>query len=496
MMKFPNTFLWGGAISANQAEGAYLEDGKGLCSADCITRGSKTAPRQITYKTSDGEIKTTMFMNPEIPEDAEVGNFEGFDYPSKVGADFYHHWKEDVAMLAEMGFTVFRMSIAWARIYPNGTDENPNETGLKFYDELFDELHRLGMEPLVTLSHYETPLHLVNAYNGWAGKETMEAYVKYVRTVAERYKGKVRYWIPFNEVNCVEIIPYLSSGVKHYDEQIKADVTKNTFIASAAATKILHETDPENRVGCMTTYTPAYSFTPNPDDVLRRQKHSEKSLFYFDVISRGYYPSYKLKEYERNGIVLNLSEDEKKLLRVNTCDFISFSYYSSTCASADAAKKEGGAMGNLSMGGVSNPYLEKSEWGWIIDPKGLRIALNELYGRYQKPLFVAENGLGAADELTEEGTVHDPYRIAYLEKHIQAISDAICEDGVDVFGYTTWGCIDIPSCSTGEIAKRYGFIYVDYQDDSTGDGKRYRKDSFDWYKSFISSLHEERAANN
>ena len=489
--KFPKDFLWGGATAANQFEGGWNADGKGISTADCMTRGSRTMPRMTTYQTPDGEVKGARFFfsNDRPPEGSTYGVFEGYDYPSHNGIDFYHRFREDIALFGEMGFKTFRMSINWTRIFPTGMEEQPNEAGLQFYDEVFDELHKYGIEPLVTLSHYETPVALCNTWNGWADRRTLACWERYVTTVGNRYKGKVRYWLTFNEINIAQMAPYMGAGVGHYNPQIVADAVKHQFLGSARAVQILHGIDPNNMVGNMVAYGATYPHTCNPEDVLKAKLVSRSSHFFFDVQATGKYPNYKLKEYELAGIEFHLTEEEQQLLLDGTVDFLSFSYYMSSVASADPAVIEN-ARGNF-MGGVKNPYLKTSDWGWAIDPVGLRCACNELWDRYHLPLMVVENGMGAQDVLNEDGTIHDPYHIDYLRGHIQEMAKVINEDGIPLIGYTPWGCIDLVSASTGEMHKRYGFIYVDYQDDGTGNGDRYRKDSFYWYKKVIASDGED-----
>lgn len=489
MSKFPENFLWGGAVSANQYEGAVLEDGKGLSAADVVTRGSRSIARMITYKTSDGVIHADKAGTTNVPEDAEFGCFEGYDYPSHLGTDFYHRYKEDIALFAEMGFKTFRLSINWSRIYPNGDDEQPNEAGLKFYDNVFDELEKYNIKPLVTLSHYESPIALTNKWNSWMDRRTIDCFVKYVKTVGERYKGKVEYWLTFNELNVTDISLWTGAGVASIKEQDKVTCSKNQLVASALAVQVLHEIDPNNKVGGMINYGTFYPYTSNPADTIAVWKRLNTTYWYTDVMCRGYYPNYKLKDIENKGLVLDITEEEKAVLLKGTVDYVAFSYYMSGCVSADS-NIVANMQGNF-FTGIKNPYTEASDWGWQIDSTGLRVALNCLYDRYQKPIFIVENGLGAIDKIDDDGKIHDSYRIDYLRKHIIAMNDAINEDGVELWGYTTWGCIDIVSCSTGEMYKRYGFVYVDYQDDGSGDGSRMKKDSFDWFKKVIATNGED-----
>jgi len=488
-MSFPKDFLWGGAVAANQYEGGWNAGGKGVSSADVVTRGSRTTPRYVTYKTADGKIHKDELFTLDAPEDAVFGVFEGFDYPSHEAVDGYHRFKEDIALFAEMGFKTFRLSINWTRIFPTGLEEEPNEEGLRFYDELFDECLKYGIKPLVTLSHYETPIGLSNEWGSWVDPRTIDAYLHYVEVVAERYKGKVEYWLTFNEINTLEHGGFMGAGVPSTDPKKLAMATKHQLLASAEVVKLLHEIDPRNQVGNMIAFMAYYPLTCNPEDIMACWQEMNTNWFYCDVQARGYYPAFKLKEYEREGIDIHLSEEEKKVFKEGTVDFISFSYYMSNCAAkqSDAAET---SIGNMSLG-FKNPYLKASDWGWQIDPMGLRYSLNILYDRYQKPLMIVENGVGTQDVLEEDGSIHDQAHIEYLRDHIKAMKEAIEIDGVDLIGYTPWGCIDLVSASKGEMHKRYGFIYVDYQDDGTGKGARLKKDSFDWYKQVIASNGED-----
>ncbi len=459
---FPENFLWGGATAANQLEGAYNEDGKGLSVQDVMPKG---------------------IVGPatEVPTE---------DNMKLIAIDFYHRYAEDIKLFAEMGFKVFRLSIAWSRIFPKGDEQEPNEAGLAFYDRVFDECHKYGIEPLVTLSHYETPLHLAETYDGWVDRRMIGFFEHYARTVFTRYKDKVKYWLTFNEINSILHFPFFH-GVKTPKEELsQSDLYQaihHELVASASATKIAHEINPEMQVGCMVIAMPVYPLMPTPDDMIQVLEYDHSNLLFTDVHARGKYPSYSKRLFKENGIELNITEEDEEKLS-HTVDFISFSYYMSVCDTADEEKKKKGE-GNL-IPGVKNPYLDESEWGWQIDPKGLRYVLNTMYDRYQKPLFIVENGLGAVDELVEDEngnkTVFDDYRIKYLNDHMVQMEEAI-KDGVDLMGYTTWGCIDLVSASTAELKKRYGFIYVDRNDDGTGTLDRYKKKSFGWYKDVIES---------
>lgn len=461
MGAFPKDFLWGGAVAANQLEGAYQEDGKGLSIQDVMPHGIRG---DRTKEPTEDNMKL-------------------------VGIDFYHRYKEDIKLFAEMGFKVFRTSIAWSRIFPKGDEMEPNEKGLQFYDDLFDECHKYGIEPLVTISHYETPLHLAEQYDGWVNREMIGFYERYVRTIFARYKDKVKYWLTFNEINSILHAPFMSGGINtpadQLSEQDLYQAIHHELVASALATKIGHEMMPGAKIGCMVLSMPTYPLTPSPDDVIQAMEDDHKNLAFADVHVRGKYPGYMKRYLREHGIEIQFAPGDEEILK-NTVDFVSFSYYMSCCATADPEKQAKGT-GNL-LGGVPNPTLEASEWGWQIDPKGLRYVLNQFYDRYQIPLFIVENGLGAVDQLiTDENgnkTVNDDYRIDYLREHLLQVEEAI-KDGVEVMGYTTWGCIDLVSASTAELKKRYGFIYVDRNDDGTGTLERYKKKSFDWYKKVI-----------
>lgn len=386
---------------------------------------------------------------------------------------------------------MFRTSIAWSRIFPNGDEDRPNEAGLEFYDRVFDECHKYGIEPLVTISHYETPLHLAEKYNGWTDRRMIGFYETYVRTIFERYKGKVKYWLTFNEINSILHAPFMSGGISApadtLTEQDLYQAAHHELVASALATKIAHEIMPDAKIGCMILSMPTYPLTPSPDDVIAVMEAEHKNYFFGDVHVRGRYPGYMKRYFREHGIEIEFAPGDEEILK-NTVDFVSFSYYMSCCASADETKQKRG-NGNL-LGGVPNPTLKASEWGWQIDPKGLRYVLNMFWDRYQKPLFIVENGLGAVDILTEDEhgnkTVEDDYRIQYLHDHLVQVGEAI-RDGVDVMGYTSWGCIDLVSASTAELKKRYGYIYVDRNDDGSGTMERYRKKSFYRYKDVIAS---------
>lgn len=461
-MSFPDNFLWGGAIAANQCEGAVLEDGKKYSTADALPNG--------------------VFGDICIPPKK--------DYLKREGIDFYHRYKEDIQLFSELGFKVLRISLAWSRIFPNGDEKEPNEKGLLFYDHLFEELEKHGIQPLVTLSHYEMPLNLAIKYGGWANRELIELYLNFANVVFNRYKDKVKYWLTFNEINMTLHAPFNGAGiqgdVKNIDQNILYQAIHHQFVASALATKLGHSINPDFKIGCMIAGAPIYPMTCNPDDVLAKIERERKTLFFSDVQCRGYYPSYMERFFKEHKIHINITEQDKEDLK-NTVDFISLSYYASDCATADPSQVKL-AGGNIASS-IKNPYLTLSDWGYQIDPKGLRILLNDLYDRYQLPLFIVENGMGFKDTLIEENgtmTVDDPYRIDFFRQHLIQLHEAI-NDGVEVLGYTSWAPIDLVSNSECQMEKRYGFIYVRRNDKGEGDLKRFKKHSFYWYQSVIKS---------
>lgn len=465
-------FLWGGALAAHQIEGAYDVGGKGLSVSDVLTSGSKTSKRVITDSVLDNVY-----------------------YPSHDAVKFYENYKEDIKLFKEMGFKCFRTSISWSRIYPNGDDEFPNEEGLKFYDDLIDELLKNNIEPVITLSHFEMPYNLVKKYGGFRSRKVVDYFVEFAKTVFIRYKGKIKYYLTFNEINNQmnyqeDLMPFVNSGIIFKDNEDRLQVVFQAlhyeFLASAKVTILAHQIDENVKVGCMIAINPFYALTCKPDDVLATMCGNRVSNYFFaDVQAKGYYPYYIKSMWKNFNYMLDVTDDDLKLIKQGTCDYIGFSYYISMAVE----KNESGIPVNvdLSIMPKLNPYLKQTDWGWAIDPKGLRIVLNDYYERYEKPLFIVENGFGFEDILEEDGSIHDQNRIEYLKSHIIEMEKAIEIDGVDCMGYTVWGCLDCVSFTTGEIKKRYGFIYVDRNDDQTGDFARLKKDSFDWYKQVIAN---------
>jgi 6-phospho-beta-glucosidase len=465
---FPADFLWGGALAANQAEGAYLEGGKGLTTVDMIPHGKDRLA-----------VKLGREKRFELREDEF--------YPSHVGIDFYHRYKDDIALMAEMGFSVFRTSIAWSRLFPNGDETVPNAEGIAFYRDVFTECKKHGIEPLVTLCHFDVPMHLVREYGSWRNRKMVEFFTHYARTCFEAFDGLVKYWLTFNEINILLHSPFSGAGLVFEpgdnQEQVKYQAAHHELLASALATKIAHEVNPHNQVGCMLAGGNFYPWSCKPEDVWAALEKDRENLFFIDVQARGAYPSYTKRLFKEKGITIAMEPGDGEILK-NSVDFVSFSYYASRCASAEMNEHNSSAANIVKS--LKNPHIQASEWGWGIDPLGLRITMNMMYDRYQKPLFLVENGLGAKDEINPQGEIDDEYRISYLREHIKAMADAI-EDGIPVMGYTSWGCIDLVSASTGEMSKRYGFVYVDRDDQGNGTLARTRKKSFYWYKKVIAS---------
>ena len=478
-ISFPAEFLWGGAIAANQAEGAWDLDGKGMSVAD------------VAMYKPNLDIKDYVSQWHVGPGDVEIAMQvkDTQDYPKRRGIDFYHRYKEDIALFKEMGFKTLRVSIAWTRIFPQGIEAEPNEKGLQFYEDLFRELRRQGIEPLVTLSHYEMPLYLVNTYDGWVGRELVDYFVKYAKVCFVRYKDLVKYWLTFNEIDSVFRHPFTTVGVieeKYVDkktaEQAIYQALHHQFVAAALATKYCHAIIPEARIGCMVTKTLTYPETCNPDDVLLAQADNRNNFVYSDVQIWGEYPRHLLQYFKRHQFKIKMHQGDCEILKQYTADFLAFSYYMSMVQSVAAEKRE--KVGGNLVTGVKNPYLHSSEWGWQVDAKGLRIAMIDLYDRYRKPLWIVENGIGAYDKVEADGSIQDDYRIEYFKAHFEQIAMAL-EAGVVCMGYTAWGCIDIISASTSQMSKRYGFIYVDADDLGRGTYDRKRKKSFYWYQDFI-----------
>lgn len=462
-------FLWGGSIAAHQCEGAWDLDGKGPNVMDYVTRGTYETPRQITET-----------IDPAI------------DYPSHTGIDFYHRYREDIALFAEMGFTALRISVDWSRIFPNGDDDKPNQKGLQFYSDVVDELLAHGIEPIITLYHFELPKNLVDQYGSWLNREVIDLYLRFCECLFRFFKGRVRYWVTFNEMNHIDpqteasdIFTYLIAGLKYSEmvnpKQELATIGYHMTLAGSKCVRLGHEIDPDYQIGCVFGITPVYPLDSKPENALLAFFENDRDYYQMDTMCRGAFPKYKLRQYQAAGIELTISPEDQEDFCQGTIDFIGLNYYMSACATTDQTDQEAALFV-----GVQNPYLETSQWGWAIDPVGIRYTMNYMYRKYELPIMVTENGLGAPDEQIG-GEIHDEYRIKYLKAHIQQVEKAVNEDYVECLGYLTWGPIDLVSATTGEMKKRYGFIYVDKQDDGSGDYQRLKKDSFYWYQEKIKS---------
>ena len=473
-MGLSKNFLWGGATAANQAEGGVLEGGRGLSNVDLLPTGPDRK------KVASGDLEMLEWK-------------DGYYYPAKEAIDMYHRYMKDIQLFAEMGFKVYRMSLSWSRIFPNGDDLEPNEEGLVFYESIFEELKKHNIEPLVTIAHFDVPIHLIKEYGGWKNRKLVDFYSHYAETVLKRYKGLVKYWLTINEINILLHQPFVGGGIVFKEGDNKLEIiyqaAHHQLLSSALATKIAHEVDPENMVGCTLAGGSHYPYTCRPEDYQEAINRDREGYFFIDVQARGKYPNYALKKFEREGLNIQMEEGDYAILAASPVDFVTFSYYCSRTVSAHS-EDYAQATGNL-FPSIKNEHLPSTEWGWQIDPLGLRNSLNQMYDRYQKPLFIVENGLGAIDIPDENGYVADDYRIDYLKKHVQALKDAVEIDGVELLGYTTWGCIDLVAASTGQMSKRYGFIYVDRDDEGKGTLNRTKKKSFEWYKKVIASNGEE-----
>jgi 6-phospho-beta-glucosidase len=478
-LAFPKGFLWGGATAANQCEGAYDVDGRGLSRMDITTAGTLTERRQVTYAYPDGRTGKGL----TIPTGAHGAVLPGEYYPNHDGIDFYHHYKEDIALFAEMGFKIFRMSISWSRIFPHGDESEPNQKGLEFYRNVFEELHKYGIEPLVTISHYETPLYLEEHYGGWNNRKMISFYTHYAETLFKEYRGLVKYWLTFNEINTtIMFLEMLGGKADDAAYQQAYQQLHYQFVASAQAVSIGHQISSDNQIGCMICGIVSYPLTPDPQDIMKNRHAWEQNIFYSgDVQCFGEYPTFSKRLWDAHDVHLDITDQDRADLKSGTVDMYTFSYYMSSTTTTHAVEND--AQGNFSIG-AKNPYLQYSEWDWADDPAGLQYYLEVIYDRYHLPLMIVENGLGAVDKVGADGSIHDPYRIAYMAEHIEAMEKAIA-NGVDLVGYTSWGCIDLVSAGTGQMSKRYGLIYVDRDDAGNGTFERRKKDSFYWYQNVI-----------
>lgn len=475
-MKLKDNFFWGGSIAAHQLEGAWQEGGKGPAIMDFATSGSYETPREFTKEIEAGK-----------------------KYPSHEGIDFYHRYKEDIKLFAEMGFTALRISIDWSRIYPLGDEEKPNQEGIAYYQDVVNTLLEYNIEPIVTLFHFELPIHLVRKYGSWKNKKVVDFYLQYCETMFKALKGKVKYWVTFNEMNHLDpqteasdMFTYILAGIKYSElegdkKEILAIIGYHMTLAAVKAVQLGKKIDSTNQIGCVFGISPAYPYNCDPVNVMNAFKEMERDYYQMDAMTRGYFPKYKLAEYEDLGIHIAITDEDTVAFKEGIIDFIGLNYYSSAVANYEGSENEEETL----FGGVQNQYLEKSKWGWSVDPIGLRYTMNYTYRKYGLPIMITESGLGANDEITADGKIHDDYRISYLSSHFREMKNAILKDKVECLGYLMWGPIDLVSATTGEMKKRYGFIYVDKHDDGTGDLSRKKKDSFYWYKKVIETNGEK-----
>ena len=469
-MNLPKGFLWGGAIAAHQAEGAWKVEGKGLSIADVMTAGdnTKNIPRRIT----EG-------LKPDK------------NYPNHRGVEFYENYKKDIALFKEMGIKALRTSIVWTRIFPDGDDDAPNEKGLKFYDNLFDELLNNGIEPIVTLSHFEMPYAIYDKYGGFANRKVIECFVRFAETCFERYKNKVRYFMTFNEINnqadICEHHLWQEGAIRPKKgddmEYLMYQSSVYELIASATAVKVAREISSNIKIGCMVSMGPVYPASSDPNDNFKALVTMNYKHWWTDVHVRGEIPNLIRKLWKRKGYNIDITDDDLKVLKEGTVDYIAMSYYSSNTIKYNLDNNNYEYRKDIDY--VENDFLAKTDWGWNIDPLGLRYSLNFLYDRYRLPIMVAENGIGAYDKIENDGSINDDYRIDFLRAHISEVIDAVKLDGIEVIGYMVWTPIDVVSASTGEYDKRYGLIYVDISNDGKGTFRRLRKKSFYWYKNVI-----------
>lgn len=466
--KFPNDFMWGGSIAAHQCEGAWNRDGKGPAIMDFATQGSVDSQREFTSKVLADKV-----------------------YPSHDAIQFYDRYEEDIALFAEMGFTALRISIDWSRIYPNGDDNEPNQKGIDFYSKVIDCLISYNIEPIVTLYHFELPMNLVHKYGSWTNRKVIDFYLRYVETVMNEYKGRVKYWVTFNEMNHIDpqteasdIFTYMIAGLKYSDmlkpKETLAQVGYNMTLAGVKACELGRRIDSSNIMGCVFGLTPVYPINSDPQIALDALLATDRDYYQIDAMCKGSFPNYKILEYQKYGIEIGLHPEDKEFFKKGTLDFIGLNYYSSS-----VMMSEGNDSEKTLFTAYQNPLLQQSKWGWAIDPVGLRYSVNHTYRKYNLPIMITENGLGALDIMDSNNLIHDEYRIDYIRDHLIELKKCCLDDGIPVLGYLTWGPIDLVSATTGEMRKRYGFIYVDKNDDGTGSYKRYRKDSFYWYRDVI-----------
>lgn len=466
--------LFGGATASSQYEGSYNIGGKGMDTQDC---------RPYLPRTSNATTATRLLTKSSI-EEAKDPNSK-LVFPFRTASKGYEFWEEDIDLLIELGIDIYRLSISWARLYPNGDELTPNEEGIAYYKKVIMKAHNAGMKIFLTMTHYAVPLYLVEEYGGWTNRSLIEFYVRYAKTIFEEFGDYIDYYLPFNEINAGYFSPFNGVALvreedSDYDQSLVFASLHHQFVASAYVIE-LGKKMVKGEFGCMIACFCYYPYSCSPEDNLKLVLEENMNQWYCsDILSRGVYPGYAQKFFSDRNISFEITESDKKILKDNTCDFVSISYYQSCVISTEEKEK---TAGNLVIS-TKNPYLEATEWGWQIDPIGLRTSLHRVYDRYQKPVFVSEGGLGNRDVLESDGSIHDQYRIKYLQEHFDQVKLAQ-EDGVDVLGYIVWGIIDIVSAGSCEMEKRYGVIYVDADNEGNGSFKRIKKDSFTWYQKFL-----------
>lgn len=466
--------LYGGATANSQYEGGFGVSGKGMDTQDC---------RPYLKRTSNATTSTRLLTQENINyAKTETDNKK---FPFRTASKGYEFWEEDIELIKELGLHVYRLSISWARLYPQGDEEEPNQEGIAYYDKIIKKVHEAGIKIFLTMNHFCYPLHLIESYGGWTNRKLIDFYLRYAKTVFENWGEYIDFYLPFNEINAGYFSPFNGVGLireedKPYDQSKIFLSLHHQFVASAKVIELGHKMV-RGQFGCMAACFCYYPYSCKPEDNLKYVKDEEVyQWFFLDVLSRGIYPSYMNRFFKENNISFEVTEEDLRLLRENPADFVSFSYYQSCVVSTDEREM---TAGNLVVT-TKNPYLKATDWGWQIDPIGLRITLNKVYDRYQKPLFISENGLGYKDVLEDDGTIHDSYRIDYLKTHFEQIDEAIL-DGVDLLGYIMWGIIDIVSAGSCEMEKRYGVVYVNADNEGNGDYKRIKKESFAWYQKFL-----------
>ncbi|NFA42381.1 glycoside hydrolase family 1 protein [Clostridium botulinum] len=461
---FPENFLWGGSTSAYQVEGAWNEDGKGLSVIDMCDHPEGTA-----------------------------------DF--KIASDHYHRFKEDVKLFSEMGLKAYRFSIAWTRIIPQGTGE-VNEKGIKFYNDLIDELNKYNIEPIVTMFHFDLP-YTLEEKGGWSNRDTIDAFSKYAKVLFERFGSKVKYWLTINEQNTMILHPGaigIPKGGKLPSKKELYQQNHHMLLAQAKVMNLCHEMCPNGKIGPALNTTAMYGETCNPLDAIAAHNwETIRCWSFLDMAVRGKYNKLAWSYLMDRGLEPIIEDGDMDIMKNAKPDFIAINYYSTATIAAskgdasDISARAGDQQIMLGEQGVyraaENPYVDKTKYGWVVDPIGLRMTLRKVSERYDLPILITENGIGAPDKLEKNETINDDYRIDYIRKHLEQLKLAI-NDGVEVMGYCPWSAIDVVSTHQG-YGKRYGFIYVNRDEFDLKDLRRIKKKSFNWYKNVINTNGEE-----